>query len=329
MLAAIGPGRGRCPSMRMPPADSLADCLADGLRAHGAADLQRLSPVAGGCIHQAWCLELQDGQRLFAKTNEPSALPLLAAEADGLTALAAAAPTAGLSVPQPIALLEHADRVVLLLPWLALERDGDWQALGASLAGLHRRSLERRCGGLDQGAEAYGWSRDNYIGSGPQANQPGDDWGLFFVRQRLQPQLERLAQRGRRLRGAAALLNQVPHWLAEHHPPACLVHGDLWCGNAGMASGQGVIFDPAVYRGDREVDLAMARLFGGFPAAFQKGYEASWPLPAGHRQRVDLYNLYHLLNHANLFGGSYAGQAEACITRLLKSPPCQGRASRT
>jgi fructosamine-3-kinase len=309
----------------MTRADSLADSLADWLAAAGLSALRRRSPVAGGCIHQAWCLELQDGRRLFAKTNRAEALPLLQAEGDGLAALGAAAgrarPGAPL-VPQPIALLELPDQVVLLLPWLELRGGDGWEELGGGLAGLHRRSLEQPCGPGDRGGAQFGWGRDNFIGSGPQANGWLDDWGLFFAQRRLQPQLQRLAAAGIRLRGASELVAAVPCWLAEHRPPACLVHGDLWSGNAGLAaSGQGVLFDPAVHRADREVDLAMARLFGGFPAAFHRGYEASWPLPAGHRQRQDLYNLYHLLNHANLFGGGYVQGAQACLERLLKSPP--------
>jgi fructosamine-3-kinase len=135
----------------------------------------------------------------------------------------------------------------------------------------------------------------------------------------LAPQLERLAQGGDPLPGADALLARIPAWLSGHCPEPCLVHGDLWSGNVGvLADGRGAIFDPAVHRADREVDLAMARLFGGFPASFFEGYQAEWPLPDGHRRRVDLYNLYHLLNHANLFGGSYAGQAGRLISRLLR-----------
>jgi fructosamine-3-kinase len=329
MLAGADLARGRRPLLRMPRADSFApspaDSLADWLAADGRPALRRRSPVGGGCIHQAWCLELQDGHRLFAKTNRAEALPLLQAECDGLAALGAAAGLADSGaplVPQPIALLELPDQVVLLLPWLELQGGGCWEALGAALAGLHRRSLERVCGTGDRGGAHFGWGRDNFIGAGPQANGWLDDWGLFFAQRRLQPQLERLAAAGIRLRGANELLAAVPLWLADHRPQACLVHGDLWTGNAGLtASGQGVLFDPAVHRADREVDLAMARLFGGFPVAFHRGYEASWPLPAGHRQRVDLYNLYHLLNHANLFAGGYVQGAQACLERLLKSPP--------
>ena len=114
------------------------------------------------------------------------------------------------------------------------------------------------------------------------------------------------------------LLAWVPAWLEDHAPQPCLVHGDLWSGNASLLTGgAGCLLDPAVYRGDREVDLAMARLFGGFPEAFFLGYEEEWPLPEGWRQRVDLYNLYHLLNHANMFGGGYKKQAQTVINSLL------------
>lgn len=122
--------------------------------------------------------------------------------------------------------------------------------------------------------------------------------------------------------GAATLLERVPAWLAGHCAEPCLVHGDLWSGNVAIeAKGGGMILDPAVHRGDREVDLAMAQLFGGFPAPFFAGYGASWPLSGDHQRRVPLYNLYHLLNHANLFGGRYIGQVQTVIRALLQDPP--------
>ena len=248
-------------------------------------------------------------------------------EADGLAALAVAARGSGLRVPAPLALSGLESEAVLLLPWLALDAPGGsdaalaWRNLGAGLAALHRHSLERRCCGEDH-PERFGWPRDNAIGAGEQVNGWCDAWGRFFAERRLAPQLERLQRREGAMPGAAALLDRVPQWLASHPAEPCLVHGDLWSGNAGLGpDGAGVIFDPAVYRGDREVDLAMARLFGGFPAAFFAGYEAAWPLAAGHRERVPLYNLYHLLNHANLFGGSYGQQARQLIGELLRQPP--------
>ena len=287
-------------------------------------ELVGISPVSGGCIHSAWRLDLADGRRLFAKTNTSSSLPLLEAEAEGLRALAAAAGDDGPQVPVPLAHGLAGGSAVLVLSWLDLERVRSaakmlhWFHLGASLAQLHRRSLLHHCVPSDRPGSSFGWLRDNVIGSFPQRNGWDDEWGRFFVERRLAPQLEHLARSGTPLRQAQSLLERAGGWLADHQPEPCLVHGDLWSGNAAItASGQGAIFDPAVYRGDREVDLAMARLFGGFPGAFFDGYAGAWALPSGHRFRRDLYNLYHLLNHANLFGGSYLDQCQARIDALL------------
>lgn len=281
-------------------------------------------PVGGGCIHSAWCATLADGGHLFLKTNRAAALPLLEGEADGLVALAASAAAAAaagerpLRVPQPLAQGLAGDQAVLALPWLvfgAAAGAAGWRDLGAALAGLHRRSLDPVAG-----AEPlrFGWSRDNHIGAFPQRNGWCDSWAVFFARRRLAPQLEALAAAGRCLMGAEEIPDLVETLLAGHRPDPCLVHGDLWSGNAGLlVGGGGAIFDPAVHRADREVDLAMARLFGGFPPALFEGYEDAWPLPADHGQRREIYNLYHLLNHANLFGGGYLAQAEAGVRALL------------
>jgi fructosamine-3-kinase len=276
------------------------------------------SPVGGGCIHNAWCLRGADGERFFAKTNRADQMPLLEAEANGLAALALVAP-AGLVVPEPLALGQAGSLAVLVLPWLELARGQgrtrDWAACGANLARLHRTSL-RRC---DPQARplAFGWDRDNAIGASPQHNGWEERWSHFFWERRLRPQLAWLASKGHRLRGAERLRERLPDWLDQHGAQPCLVHGDLWSGNGALLAGGGAcFFDPAVYRGDREVDLAMARLFGGFPAAFFEGYGEEWPLAEGWRQRVDLYNLYHLLNHANLFGGGYHAQARSVLEAL-------------
>jgi len=282
-------------------------------------DLQGMQPVGGGCIHRTWRLDLRDGSRCFAKTNRAPLLPVLQAEADGLAAMREAArfePTGGPmpTIPEPLALAEREGEAVLLLSWLELgggSRQG-WQDLGAGLARLHRASLVN-------GETRFGWDQNNFIGSGPQANTWHGNWARFFTEQRLGVQLQQAEAAGRLLAQADGLLEQVPVWLKDHQPNACLVHGDLWSGNAGLlADGGAALFDPAVYRGDREVDLAMARLFGGFPQAFFEGYNKEWPLPEGHLQRVELYNLYHLLNHANLFGGGYWQQSAASIEALLR-----------
>jgi fructosamine-3-kinase len=329
----------------MVPKDEFPHEVAQWLAAERGLELRQARPVGGGCIHSAWCLTLvgspasaaplagsgeppgASSRQLFAKTNRAESLPVLEAEAEGLAALMQAAEGRGVQVPQPLAVGRAGAHAVLLLPWFDLERGSNpaataaWKALGAGLARLHRGSLGRRCTPGDQ-PEQFGWPRDNAIGSSPQCNSWRASWGDFFAESRLRPQLERLERANGPLRGASSLLEQVPHWLEGHRADPCLVHGDLWSGNAALtAAGGGVIFDPAVHRGDREVDLAMAQLFGGFPNAFFQGYESSWPLAANHRRRVPLYNLYHLLNHANLFGGSYTAQAEAVIRELLANPP--------
>ncbi len=282
--------------------------------------VRRLLPVGGGCIHAAWRLDLDGGGVLFAKTNRLAALPLLQAEADGLRALANGAVGCGLTIPAPLAVGVLDGQALLVLPWLELAAGGSpepWSWLGSALARMHRASvpLNRGCG--------YGFGADNFIGAGPQPNGWLPDWGPFFAERRLAPQLELLRRQGVRLEGSEILLERVPAWLGRHPVEPVLVHGDLWSGNAALlAAGGAAIFDPAVYWADREVDLAMARLFGGFPEAFFAGYRQEWPLSPGAEGRVELYNLYHLLNHANLFdggpGGSYGRQAQASIQRLLR-----------
>jgi fructosamine-3-kinase len=213
------------------------------------------------------------------------------------------------------------------MEWLPLARgahtcsEADWLGLGRGLARLHRNSLSAAPGNP---AAPYGWTADNFIGAGPQHNDWRESWGAFFTEQRLGVQLAQAERSGHRLAGADTLLERVPAWLENHQVQPVLVHGDLWRGNAALLTAHGhtgAIFDPAVYRGDREVDLAMARLFGGYPEAFFAGYQAEWPLEPGHGERVTLYNLYHLLNHANLFGGGYWHQAQQCIQTLIRRPP--------
>jgi len=293
----------------------MAAALDRWLQQQLGAPVRRRSPVGGGCIHRAWRLDLDDGRRLFAKTNQAAALPWLEAEAEGLRALAAVAPS-DLTVPEPLLCGRIADQAVLVMPWLDLGSSAGvepWQQLGRSLAQLHRRSLTA---GVGQGR--FGWGQDNVIGSNRQPNGWSADWADFFVEQRLGYQLRLAARSGLSLNGAEQLLCAVRTWLRAHAPDPALVHGDLWSGNAALLSGGGAtLFDPAVHRADREVDLAMARLFGGFPRAFFDGYHQEWPLPDGHSQRVEVYNLYHLLNHANLFGGGYQQQAQQSINALL------------
>jgi len=271
----------------------------------GSFRIERATPVAGGCIHRCFILE-GGGRRYFAKTNDRSALDSFAAEADGLAALAAA----GARVPAPLCRGQADEHAFLVLEHLELRGNGNYAVLGRSLATVH--SVH---------GEAFGWHRDNYIGRTTQLNRRSPSWSDFWREARLEPQLE-LARKnslGRDLVGKGERLAEaLPRLLSQHAPAASLLHGDLWRGNAAfLADGTPVLFDPAVYWGDREADLAMTELFGGFPQDFYSAYAKAAPLAPGYAVRKTLYNLYHVLNHANLFGGGYAAQAEAMIDRLL------------
>jgi fructosamine-3-kinase len=164
----------------------------------------------------------------------------------------------------------------------------------------------------------FGWDINNTIGSTVQINNWTANWAEFWAKHRIGYQLKLARRRGGHFPQGERLLEVIPELLAGHEPQPSLVHGDLWGGNAGVTSaGEPVIFDPAAYFGDREVDIAMTELFGGFSAQFYRGYNQVWPLEGGYDQRKTLYNLYHILNHFNLFGGSYESQANQMINRIL------------
>jgi protein-ribulosamine 3-kinase len=270
---------------------------------HGTA---RWTDCGGSSLNATWRLD-SGGDRYFVKVNTAVRLPMLEAEADGLRALGGAG---AIPVPAPVAHGAVGKVAFLVLEWLDLGSGGRDAVLGRALAALHRTTAPR-----------HGWRRDNTIGTTPQANAWSDDWAAFFRDRRLAPQLALAARNGHGgalRRDGERLLAAVPELLRGHAPLPSLLHGDLWSGNAArLASGEPVIFDPAVYHGDREADLAMTELFGGFSADFHAAYREAWPLDAGYPLRRTLYNLYHVLNHANLFGGGYVGQAEGMIGRLL------------
>ena len=256
----------------------------------------------------------QARNRFFCKWLAADQLERLQAEAEGLQALI---PCAGsLVLPRPLALGLARGRALLVLDWLDLA-GGDrasWERLGRGLAELHRRSLE-----LTPAPGLFGWQDDRWIGAGIQRGGWQRSWGAFFCQQRLADQFQRLEAQGLRWPQSERLLELLPPWLEQHQPEPCLVHGDLWPGNAGvLRDGRPCLYDPAVSYSDREVDLAMARMFGGLPEAFFAAYNDEWPLPAGAEQRLIAYNLFHLLNHANLFGGSYIDQSRRSVEALLR-----------
>jgi protein-ribulosamine 3-kinase len=279
---------------------------ADIARATGTAFVIRDARcVTGGCIHSAFAVA-GGCCRYFVKTNDVRYLDALATEAEGLEAILAA----GVRAPRPVCHGSDGARAWLVMEFLELGGAPAPRRLGTELAKLHSAQ-----------GDAYGWRGDNYIGATPQRNAPTVDWTRFWETERLGPQLELAAGNGlgeRLVRTGGRLIAALPRILAGHSPRPSLLHGDLWGGNVGfLAGGEPVVLDPAVYYGDREADLAMTELFGGFAPDFYTAYRAVAPLPDGHPMRRTLYNLYHVLNHANLFGGGYAAQAEKMMLELL------------
>lgn len=182
------------------------------------------------------------------------------------------------------------------------------ECFGDQLARLHRHTQD-----------GFGWFRDNTIGPTPQRNNLTNNWIVFFREHRLGCQIELAVANGYGAElsdMAAKLADRLPGLFADYEPQPSLLHGDLWGGNWGAVGGEPVTFDPAVYFGDRESDIAMTMLFGGFGRAFYEAYERSWPMAAGHAQRIKLYQLYHVLNHLNLFGRSYLGRSMALLREL-------------
>jgi fructosamine-3-kinase len=230
----------------------------------------------------------------FLKEGAPSRADAFAAEADGLEAL-----RPHIRVPEVLDRGIRNGKAFILLEHLDLQRGGDFAQLGRMLAALHRQTGPR-----------FGWARDSYIGFTPQQNGWRDEWAEFWREHRMRPQVE-LARKN----GFAVEMPRLAV-LENHRPRPSLLHGDLWSGNAGFTADGPVVFDPAVYYGDREADLAMTELFGGFPKAFYRAYDEAFPLAPGYEQRKHLYNLYHLLNHLNIFGGGYLSQVKATL-RLL------------
>ncbi|MBS1270706.1 MAG: hypothetical protein MAG794_01672 [Gammaproteobacteria bacterium] len=275
-----------------------------------AFEAERVQPIGGGCINDA--VRVSDRYRsFFVKTNELSSMGMFEAERDGLRDLGAAR---AVRVPAPVTDGAADGVAFLVLECLSMTRlSGDgWSRLGEQLASLHRTS-----------ASQFGWRRANTIGSTPQPNDWTTSWVDFWREHRLGFQLELAARNG--LSGSTVkegerLLEHQKALFGGCEPQPSLLHGDLWSGNvAADEKGAPVLFDPAVYYGDRETDLAMSEMFGRFDQRFYDAYQSAWPLAPGYELRKTLYNLYHVLNHFNLFGGGYAGQVRSMINRLVKA----------
>ena len=273
--------------------------------------------VSGGSIHRARRVDLVDGRSVFLKIasrthgGEPG---VFAAEAAGLAALAA---VGEIRVPEVLAhgggegsrgaeylLLEHIET--------SAPGPGFFERFGRAFARFHSRGR----------GERFGFAADNVLGATPQPNPWSDDWVSFFRDHRLGHQLRLARRRGlsdAELDGAGdRLLERLEELLGDPEEEPCLLHGDLWGGNYLVdTDGAPVLIDPAVYYGRREADLAMTRLFGGFGPDFYRAYDEEWPLAPGSEVRLAVYELYHLLNHLNLFGRSYRGRVMTTLRRVV------------
>lgn len=294
----------------MDPAAALGAGAAAGIAAALGTSMKDARGLSGGDINQAFALELADGRRVFAKTNPRPPAGMFAAEARGLGWLAEAEV---LRVPRVLA-VEHDFLVLELVEAAPRVRDFD-ERLGHGLAALHRA-----------GAPGFGLDHGNFIGRLPQDNRATDgagnaDWAAFYWQRRLAPMVARAEKAGLISKGLRAsfeaLRARLPELVGPAEPPARL-HGDLWGGNLMVDDvGAPCLIDPAVYGGHREIDLAMMRLFGGFSARAFAAYDEAYPLAAGADERVPLYQLYPLLVHVNLFGGSYVRGVEDAVGSLL------------
>ena len=269
--------------------------------------------ISNNSSMSCWRLVLSDGLQLFAKTCNAPDCQRLRFELEGLNKLILFAKKDYLIIPKPIGLEIVDDICVLLLPWLRL-KSGNQRMLGEGLALLHKKSSE--------GKRKFGWNKDGFIGLGRQEGGYEKSWGYFFVKKRILPQLKLGIKWGINLEELEDFMNKLIKFLDLHEPKACLVHGDLWSGNAATnSSDQGIIYDPATSWSDREVDVAMSKMFGGFDKNFYDGYNYIWPLDKDFEKRIEIYNLYHLLNHANIFGGSYISQSLQSIRKISAELP--------
>ena len=269
--------------------------------------VQRVGQIGGGCISQGHRIE-SSNQYFFVKINSSDNFSMFEAEASGLQEIYN---SRTLRVPVPICWGRNESSSWLVMEFLEMGSAGreGAESLGRGLASMHRFSSEK-----------FGWVRDNTIGTTPQFNRLSSNWIQFWRDQRLGYQLQ-LAKAngytGKLQPLGERLMAELDAFFMDTLTVPSLLHGDLWSGNYTFDSaGQPVLFDPAIYYGDREADLAMTELFGGFPTNFYAAYRETYPLDPGYVIRKDLYNLYHILNHLNLFGEGYLNQAEEMMEKL-------------
>jgi protein-ribulosamine 3-kinase len=287
--------------------------------------ISAIRDLSGGCIHRVIEVTLEGGEKLVAKLNSASNQQLFVEEAHGLRTLAATrrGPVSGpgtVMTPQPLATLVHKNTAVLLMTAIQSPRSSvdqsTWARFGAELAALHQSSAGDR----------YGFEIDNHIGSTFQPNSWSDDWVDFNAVNRLGFQLETARSQGlldaRDSDRVQSVIDRLDEFIPRRPKPA-LLHGDLWSGNALPGTGPDgspriAVIDPACSIGDGWADIAMMRLFGGFPQSCLDAYASNVDDHDDVETRIAMYQLYHVLNHANIFGAGYVEQAMGLAARLLR-----------
>lgn len=261
--------------------------------------------ISGGDINQSFTV-YNNKQRFFIKVNKADMAAMFEQEAYALKAINS---TNAIACPNVICLGSTGSLSYLVLEYLTIDKSqqSNWYQYGQELAQMHEAAVHGQ----------FGWQEDNFIGVTPQSNQWQSNWRSFFAEQRIGWQLQLLREKSIKLGNIDHIVDACHKGLLHHKVLPSLVHGDLWQGNMGFCEGKPLIFDPASYYGDREVDIAMTELFGTLPQDFYQGYQSISAIPPGYEKRKHIYNLYHILNHANLFGEVYIDQARASITRIL------------
>lgn len=260
--------------------------------------------ISGGDTHSSFKIS-NDKKRFFVKINSPDTLPQFEAEIDGLSYLNK---TELFFVPHPICSGIIENKSYLVLEYISMQEGtkDDWFTFGQQLARMHQQWT----------SDTYGWHINNFIGLTPQLNTPCQSWAEFFVEYRIRYLMKMLQKQGYSIADINDTCKCISSLLHGHTPQSSLVHGDLWSGNVAFHKAHPVLFDPAIYYGDRETDIAMTELFGGFNASFYKGYNATYPLDEEYKLRKPIYQFYHILNHALLFGGHYLENAKSIIRQL-------------
>lgn len=283
---------------------SVAEAISDKTKVSFIPTKQK--SVSGGCINQTSRIQSEDGRDYFIKENDLHFAPFFQAEAQALVEIKR---TETIPVPEVITYGQTPSSSFLVLEFIKEGRPSNSSSaqLGRNLAKLHM---------IEQ--TFFGWTLDNCIGATPQPNPKSENWVEFYRTHRLGHQFELAKKKNKQFDKVEELLRGISFFFQDYSPHPSLLHGDLWGGNASFDSaGSPFIFDPASYYGDRETDLAFTYMFGGFSPAFYRAYNDVYPLDPGFSMRKSLYNLYHELNHFNLFGGGYANSAQSSIDELV------------